>query len=59
MVKRPETALPLGAEEAKKVMAAARTHRNTARWTVALAIGLRQSEALGLRLADADQERAR
>jgi integrase len=48
-VKRPQTALPLNAVEAKRVMATARAHRNAARWTVALAVGLRQSEALGLR----------
>jgi integrase len=36
------------------VIAAAQAHRNAARWTVALAIGLRQSEALGLRWADVD-----
>ncbi|MCF6744973.1 site-specific integrase [Blastococcus sp. KM273128] len=52
--KRPETALPLSAQEARKVMAAARSHRNAARWTVALAVGLRQSEALALRWADVD-----
>jgi integrase len=38
-------------------MAAAQTHRNSARWTVALAVGLRQSEALGLRWADVDLEK--
>jgi integrase len=53
-VKRPQTALPLNAEEARLVMAAAQAHRNAARWTVALALGLRQSEALGLRWTDVD-----
>jgi integrase len=53
-VKRPETALPLSAQEAREVMAAAQTHRNAARWTVALAVGLRQSEALALRWSDVD-----
>jgi integrase len=53
-VKRPETALPLSAQEARQVMAAAQTHRNAARWTVALAVGLRQSEALALRWSDVD-----
>jgi integrase len=53
-VKRPETALPLSATEARQVIAAAQTHRNSARWTVALAVGLRQSEALALRWADVD-----
>jgi integrase len=51
-VKRPQTALPLTADEARRMMAAAGAHRNAARWTVALAVGLRQSEALGLRWAD-------
>ena len=36
------------------MMAAAQAHRNAARWTVALALGLRQSEALGLRWTDVD-----
>lgn len=53
-VRRPETALPLSAQEAKQVMAAAQSQRNAARWTVALAVGLRQSEALALRWADID-----
>jgi integrase len=35
-------------------MAAAQAHRNAPRWTVALAVGLRQSEALGLRWTDVD-----
>ena len=39
------------------MIAAAQTHRNSARWTVALAVGLRQSEALGLRWADVDLEK--
>jgi integrase len=53
-VRRPQTALPLNAEEARCVMATAQAHRNAARWTVALAVGLRQSEALGLQWADVD-----
>ncbi len=56
-VKRPETALPLSATEARRVIAAAQAQRNAARWTVALAVGLRQSEALGLRWADVDLEK--
>jgi integrase len=51
-VKRPETALPLCADEARSVLAAGQGHRNAARWMVALAVGLRQSEALGLQWAD-------
>jgi integrase len=53
-VKRPQRALPLSAAEAREVMSAAHSHRNAARWTVALAVGLRQSEALGLRWSDVD-----
>jgi integrase len=56
-VKRPQTALPLTADEAKSVLAAAQQHRNAARWTVALAVGLRQSEALGLRWSDVDLDK--
>ena len=55
--RRPETSLPLTAEEARQVMNTAAEERNAARWTVALALGLRQSEALGLRWADIDLER--
>lgn len=39
----------LDQSEAKKVLAAAVGRRNGARWSVALACGLRQGEALGLR----------
>src|SRR4051794_21965881 len=53
-VKRPQTALPLTADEARSVLAAAQQHRNAARWTVALVVGLQQSEALGLRWSDVD-----
>lgn len=55
-VKRPHTALPLTAEEARRVLDAAAGERNAARWTVALAVGLRQSEALGLQWRDLDLE---
>lgn len=51
-VKRAETQLPFTADEAKAVMARAKYLRNGARWTVALAVGLRQSEALGLQWRD-------
>lgn len=53
-VKRPTTALPLTVDEARRVLQAAEQGRNSARWTVALAVGLRQSEALGLRWSDID-----
>jgi len=39
---------PLSAEQARAVLTAALGHRNAARWSVALALGLRQGEALGL-----------
>ncbi|MEO3874000.1 tyrosine-type recombinase/integrase [Nonomuraea sp. B12E4] len=40
---------PLTAEEARRILAVAMTKRNGARWSVALALGIRQGEALGLR----------
>src|SRR5688572_21043133 len=46
------TALDLG--EARAVLHAAAGVRNSARWTVALALGLRQSEALALQWKDID-----
>jgi integrase len=55
-VKRPKTALPLTAAEARRVLDAAKSERNAARWTVALAVGLRQSEALGLQWRDLNLE---
>ena len=39
---------PLTGQESRRVLEAARGHRNAARWSVALALGLRQGEALGL-----------
>ena len=39
---------PLTATEARALLAAAEGQRNGARWSVALALGLRQGEALGL-----------
>ena len=53
--KRAESS-PLTADEARLVLAAASQMRNAARWTVALALGLRQSEALGLQWSDIDLE---
>lgn len=53
-VKRPQVAAPLTGTEARAVLASAEGGRNPARWTVALAVGLRQSEALGLRWMDVD-----
>lgn len=51
---RPNTPEPLNVEECRKVLAAAKGRRNEARWTVALALGLRQSEALALQWRDID-----
>ncbi|WP_372733571.1 tyrosine-type recombinase/integrase [Nocardioides sp.] len=47
---------PLTKEDAFAVLSAARGRRNAARWTVALALGLRQGEALGLRWENVDLE---
>lgn len=49
-----ETALTQ--EDAAAVLAAARGRRNAARWSIALALGLRQGEALGLRWSHLDLE---
>lgn len=46
--KRPEMR-PLTQDEAVRILIAAAGRRNAARWSVALALGLRQGEALGLR----------
>jgi integrase len=40
---------PLTRAEARRILAAAENRRNGARWSVALALGIRQSEAIGLR----------
>ncbi len=46
---------PYEVEEVKRILAAAQhMPRNSARWAVALALGLRQSEALGLMRTDLD-----
>ncbi|MCC7103663.1 MAG: site-specific integrase [Chloroflexi bacterium] len=45
---------PLSADEARQLLAAAQGHRLEALFTVALALGLRQGEALGLRWEDVD-----
>ena len=54
-LKRVEV-VPFTIEEARRILAAAKTHRNAARWSVALAMGLRQGEALGARWVDLDLE---
>ena len=48
---------PLTAEEAKRILQAAAGQRNAARWSVALALGLRQGEALGLPWSAVDLDR--
>ncbi|GAB2937834.1 site-specific integrase [Micromonospora polyrhachis] len=45
---------PYSVTEVQRLMAATRGRRNSARWAVALALGLRQGEALGLRWSDVD-----
>lgn len=47
-LKRAEV-VPFTADEARAVLAAAEGRRNAARWSVALALGVRQGEALGAR----------
>jgi integrase len=45
---------PYSIEEVQQLLVAALERRNGVRWAVALALGLRQGEALGLRWADVD-----
>jgi site-specific recombinase XerD len=47
---------PLTREEARRILDVATTRRNGARWSVALALGIRQGEALGLRWSYVDLE---
>ncbi|WP_281367877.1 tyrosine-type recombinase/integrase [Nonomuraea typhae] len=47
---------PLSREEARRILDVAKTRRNGARWSVALALGIRQGEALGLRWSFVDLE---
>jgi integrase len=47
---------PLNREEARRILDVAATKRNGARWSVALALGIRQGEALGLRWSYVDLE---
>ena len=51
---RVEPPEPFSVVEVQQILKAASKHRNSARWAVALALGLRQGEALGLRWADID-----
>jgi integrase len=45
---------PYGIEEIRRLLQAASGRRNSVRWALALALGLRQGEALGLRWDDLD-----
>ncbi|EOT03937.1 site-specific integrase [Streptomyces noursei] len=47
---------PYTIEEVQRLLLEADKHRNTARWVIALALGLRQGEALGLKWEDVDFE---
>jgi integrase len=51
---KPSTAEPLTEEDARKVLEAAAAHRLAALFRVALMMGLRQGEILGLRWSDVD-----
>ncbi|MGX9921914.1 tyrosine-type recombinase/integrase [Streptomyces sp. NPDC002248] len=48
---------PYNVTEVRRLLAAADKRRNSARWAVALALGLRQGEALGLKWDDIDTAR--
>lgn len=52
--RRSTIAQPLTLKDARRVLALASTQRNGARWSVALALGLRQSEAIALQWNDID-----
>ncbi|MFG2901498.1 tyrosine-type recombinase/integrase [Streptomyces zaomyceticus] len=47
---------PYTVEEVQQLLAEAAKHRNTARWVIALALGLRQGEVLGMQWDDVDFE---
>lgn len=47
---------PYSVEEVQRLLAEAGKHRNTARWVIALALGLRQGEVLGMQWDDVDFE---
>ena len=52
----PHEIEPLTRDEARRILEVAATRRNGARWSVALALGIRQGEALGLRWSYIDLE---
>jgi integrase len=49
-----EEVTPYSVVEVKRLLEVAAQRRNSARWAVALALGLRQGEALGLKWSDVD-----
>lgn len=51
---RQHEVTPLTADDARSILRIAEGRRNAPRWTVALSLGLRQGEALGLRWDDID-----
>lgn len=52
-----EPVQPYAVDEVKAILAAAAEHPNRARWAIALALGLRQGEVLGLKWADVDLDK--
>ncbi|MEU5040879.1 tyrosine-type recombinase/integrase [Streptomyces griseorubiginosus] len=54
---REEEVEPYTVEEVQRLLRTADNRRNSARWAVALALGLRQGEALGLKWDDVDLQR--
>lgn len=48
---------PYTVEEVQALLRAASARRNSARWAIALALGLRQGEVLGLRWSDVDLDK--
>ncbi len=50
----PHDVEPFTVDEVKRIFLAASGHRNGVRWLLALALGLRQGEALGLQWPDVD-----
>ena len=53
---RFQEVVPLTADDARRVLQVAKGYRNAARWSVALALGLRQGEALGAKWQHVDLE---
>ena len=47
---------PYAVAEVRRILSAARERRNAARWAIALSLGLRQGEVLGLHWSDVDLE---